>query len=198
MAKDRRRFIRASTSIITDSIPLILKGQGEEINFRGEEREKREKIFVSEEEEKADIRYGEAALFYLTTPRLLKEGKFIFDNEEGLEEEGDIVLEMVYWFKEASSIDPPLHSLRIVKIDTRIEKRRRKTEEKKKAEGKLKMKYCPLLLPLLLAIHLNTPACCTLVPACTSQKLPHLNSATPANFLETRQRPKAYSCALLV
>ena len=78
MAKDRRRFIRASTSIITDSIPLILKGQGEEINFRGEEREKREKFFVSEEEEKADIRYGEAALFYLTTPRLFKEEKIHF------------------------------------------------------------------------------------------------------------------------
>ena len=78
MAKDRRRFIRAITSIITDSIPLILKGQGEEINFRREEREKREKIFVSEEEEKADIRYGEAALFYLTTPRLFKEEKIHF------------------------------------------------------------------------------------------------------------------------
>ena len=39
MAKDRRRFIRVGTSIVTDSIPLILKGQGEEINFRGRKRE---------------------------------------------------------------------------------------------------------------------------------------------------------------
>ena len=70
MAKDRRRFIRVNTSIVIDSIPLIFKGQGEEINFREGERKKREKIFVSEEEEKADIRYGEASLFYLSTPRL--------------------------------------------------------------------------------------------------------------------------------
>ena len=143
MAKDRRRFIRASTSIITDSIPLILKGQGEEINFRGEKREKREKIFVSEEEEKADIRNGEAALFYLTTPRLLKEGKFIFDNEEGLEEEGDIVLEMVYWFKEASSIDPPLHSLRIVKIDTRIEKKKEENGGEEEGRRQIKNEILP-------------------------------------------------------
>ena len=61
MAKDRRRFIRVSNLIVYDSIPLILKEQGEEMNFRGGEREKREKILVSEEEEKADIRYGEAA-----------------------------------------------------------------------------------------------------------------------------------------
>ncbi len=49
-----------------------------------------------------------------------------------------MILEMVYSFKEAALISTPLHFLRIVKIDTRIEIIRRKKEEKKKAEGKLK------------------------------------------------------------